>query len=112
MGNMPRHRAYGFQSDFNLEDLKSGAFNIQPQGQKIRANPAHVYEGFANYEGEVVTMPFGQHVQEDGSILVQVSHTNRGGIHASLIHAQVSGCPRVPLSTDLLPSVQEPRATS
>ena len=35
--NMPADRAFGYQSDFNPEDLKSGAFNIKPQGQKIRA---------------------------------------------------------------------------
>ena len=31
-------------------------------------------EGLANYVGEVRTMPIGQRVQEDGSILVQTNH--------------------------------------
>ena len=35
--NMPGDRALGYQSDFNPEDFNSGAFNIQPQGQKFRA---------------------------------------------------------------------------
>ena len=35
--NMPKDRAFGYQSDFNPEDLKSGAFNNKPQGQKFRA---------------------------------------------------------------------------
>ena len=35
--NMPKDRAFGYQSDFNPEDLKSGAFNHKPQGQKFRA---------------------------------------------------------------------------
>ena len=35
--NMPSHRAFGYQADFNPQDLKSGAFNYKPQGQKFRA---------------------------------------------------------------------------
>ena len=27
--NMPRHRAFGYQSDFNPQDLKSGGFNYK-----------------------------------------------------------------------------------
>jgi len=71
--NTPRDRAYGFQSDFNPRDHKSGAFNLKPQGQKFRATEVHVNEGLARYVGEVATMPIGQHVQEDGSILIQTN---------------------------------------
>ena len=35
--NMPRDRAFGYQSEFNPRDLKSGAFNYKPQGHKFRA---------------------------------------------------------------------------
>ena len=35
--NMPRYRAFGYQSDFNPQYFRSGAFNIRPQGQKYRA---------------------------------------------------------------------------
>ena len=34
--NMPRDHAYGYQHDFNPEELQSGAFKFQPKGQKFR----------------------------------------------------------------------------
>lgn len=71
--NMPKNRAFGYQSDFNLENLKSGAFKHKPQGQKYRATEVHVNEGLASHVGEVRTMPAGQHVQEDGTIFIQTS---------------------------------------
>jgi len=72
--NNPADRAFGYQSDFNPGDLKSGAFKYKPRGQKIRAKAVHVNEGLASFVGEVVTLPPGQHVQEDGTILVQTLH--------------------------------------
>lgn len=71
--NTPRDRAFGYQSDFNPRDLKSGAFRYKPQGQKFRASEVHVNEGLARSVGEVATMPLGQYVQEDGTILIQTS---------------------------------------
>ena len=41
--NMPKDRAFGYQSDFNPEDLKSGAFKHKPQGQKFRATEVIQY---------------------------------------------------------------------
>ena len=70
--NMPRDRAFGYQSDFNPQDFNSGAFTYKHPGQKFRAKAVHVYEGLASYIGEVLTMPVGQYVQDDGTILVQV----------------------------------------
>ena len=35
--NMPRDRAFGYQSDFYLEDFNSGAFTYKHPGQKFRA---------------------------------------------------------------------------
>ena len=35
--NMPRDRAFGYQSDFNLQDFNSGAFTYKHPGQKFRA---------------------------------------------------------------------------
>jgi len=75
--NMPRHRAIGPQADFNPEDLRSGAFKYKPRGQRFRAAAVHVNLGLANHVGEVRTMPLGQHVQADGSVLVQTSPRQR-----------------------------------
>ena len=36
--NRPRDRAYGYQSDFNDEDFKSGAFRNPSKGQRIRVS--------------------------------------------------------------------------
>jgi len=72
--NTPSDRAFGYQSDFNPSDLSSGVFKYKPKGQKFRATAVHVNEGLASYVGEVRTMPIGQHVQEDGSILVQTDY--------------------------------------
>jgi len=72
--NTPADRAYGYQSDFNPKELSSGAFKYKPQGQKFRATAVHVNEGLASFVGEVRTMPVGQHVQEDGTILVQTPY--------------------------------------
>jgi len=69
--NTPRNRAFGYQSDFNPRDLQSGAFSSKLQGQKFRASEVHVNEGLASYVGEVRTLPIGQHVQDDGTILMQ-----------------------------------------
>jgi len=72
--NYPTDRAFGYQSDFNLGELNSGAFKYKPRGQKIRAKAVHVNGGLASFVGEVVTLPPGQHVQEDGTILLQTPH--------------------------------------
>jgi len=73
--NSPSVRALGIQSDFNPQDLQpgSGVFKYKPQGQKYRASEVHVNEGLASYVGEEVTMALGQHVQEDGTILIQTN---------------------------------------
>jgi hypothetical protein len=41
--NMPKDRAFGYQSDFNPEYLKSGTFKHKPQGQKFRATEVIQY---------------------------------------------------------------------
>jgi len=69
--NLPRDRAYGYDSDFNPQDFKGGAFKHQPQGQKFVAKPIHVNLGLASKAGEIKVLPFGHHVQNDGSVLVQ-----------------------------------------
>jgi len=78
--NVPSHRAMGHQADFNPEDLESGVFNYNkpPQGQRFRASAVHVSLGLANHIGEVRTMPLGQHVQADGTVLVQTSPGQSG----------------------------------
>ena len=38
-------------------------------------------EGLASHVGEVVTMPAGQHVQEDGTILIQTSSKEKTPCH-------------------------------
>ena len=37
--NQPGHRAFGYESDFDLKDVNSGAFRYQPKGQQYRAKP-------------------------------------------------------------------------
>jgi len=69
--NLPVDRAYGYDSDFNSQDFKGGAFKHQPQGQKFVAKPIHVNLGLASKAGEIKIMPVNQHVQADGSVLVQ-----------------------------------------
>jgi len=69
--NLPRDRAYGYDSDFNPQDFKGGAFKHQPQGQKFVAKPIHVNLGLASKAGEIKVLPVGHHVQNDGSVLVQ-----------------------------------------
>jgi len=81
--NVPSHRAMGHQADFNPEDLESGVFNYNkpPQGQRFRASAVHVSLGLANHIGEVRTMPLGQHVQADGTVLVQTSPRQSSPCH-------------------------------
>jgi len=69
--NLPADRAYGYDSDFNPQDFKGGAFKHQPQGQKFVAKPIHVNLGLASKAGEIKVLPVGHHVQNDGSVLVQ-----------------------------------------
>jgi len=69
--NLPADRAYGFDSDFNPQDFNGGAFKHQPQGQKFVAKPIHVNLGLASKPGEIKVLPLGQHVQDDGSVLIQ-----------------------------------------
>jgi len=69
--NLPGDRAYGYDSDFNPQDFKGGAFKHQPQGQKFVAKPIHVNLGLASKAGEIKVLPLGHHVQNDGSVLVQ-----------------------------------------
>jgi len=69
--NLPVDRAYGYDSDFNPQDFKGGAFKHQPQGQQFVAKPIHVNLGLASKAGEIKVLPVGHHVQNDGSVLVQ-----------------------------------------
>jgi len=69
--NLPADRAYGYDSDFNPQDFKGGAFKHQPQGQKFVAKPIHVNLGLASKAGEIKVLPKGHHVQADGSVLIQ-----------------------------------------
>lgn len=71
--NLPGDRAYGYDSDFNSQDFKGGAFKHQPQGQKFVAKPIHVNLGLASKVGEIEVLPYGQHVQADGTVLVQTT---------------------------------------
>jgi len=69
--NLPADRAFGFNPDFNPQDLTGGAFKNQPRGQKFVAKPVHVNLGLASKAGEIKVLPVGQHVQDDGSVLIQ-----------------------------------------
>jgi len=69
--NLPADRAYGYKPDFNSQDFNSGAFKHEPKGQKFVAKPIHVNLGLASKAGEIRVMPIGQHVQGDGTVLVQ-----------------------------------------
>jgi len=69
--NLPGDRAFGYRPDFKPQDLKFGPFQHKPQGQKFVAKPIHVNLGLASKAGEIRVMPLGQHVQADGTVLVQ-----------------------------------------
>ena len=86
----PGDRAFGYKHDFNPKDINSGAFRYKPKGQRFRAKPVknlclswlllccvvvqvHVNAGLAGKVGEIATMPIGQYVQNDGSVLMQTS---------------------------------------
>jgi len=55
-------------------DLNPEYYKYEPQGQRYRAMEVPVKKALARYVGEVHTMAMGQHVQEDGTILVQTPH--------------------------------------
>jgi len=73
--NLPGHRAFGHEHDFNPGDLGSGAFRFSPEGQNVMAEMVHWVLGIADKRGEdIITIDPGHSINPDGTILVQTRH--------------------------------------
>jgi len=87
--NLPADRAFGdpYHSDFHADEIRSGAFEYRPSGQKIVARKVDVDAGIAKQVGDIVRLPVPVFVKKDGTLLVSAPQENRANPHdACSIH--------------------------
>ena len=103
--NLPADRAFGdpYHSDFHADEMRSGAFEYRPRGQKIVARKVidtlcipnavillikvDVDAGIAKNVGDIVRLPVPVFVKKDGTLLVSAPQENRVNRHdACSIH--------------------------
>jgi len=88
--NLPADRAFGdpYHSDFHADEMRSGAFEYRPRGQKIVARKVDVDAGIAKRVGDIVRLPVPVFVKKDGTLLVSAPQENRANPHdACSIHS-------------------------
>jgi len=81
--NLPADRAFGdpYHSDFYEDEMRSGAFEYRPRGQKIVARKVDVDAGIATHVGAIIRLPAPLFVKKDGTLLVSVPRGNRADPH-------------------------------
>merc|ERR1712002_1048408 len=87
--NLPADRAFGdpYHSDFHADEMRSGAFEYRPRGQKIVARKVDVDAGIAKHVGDIIRLPVPVFVKKDGTLLVSAPQENRANPHdACSIH--------------------------
>merc|ERR1712002_650045 len=87
--NLPADRAFGdpYHSDFHADEMRSGAFEYRPRGQKIVARKVDVDAGIAKHVGNIIRLPVPVFVKKDGTLLVSAPLQNRANPHdACSIH--------------------------
>ena len=100
----PADRAFGdpYHSDFHADEIRSGAFEYRPRGQKIVARKVSILlisiavillvkvdvdAGIAKHVGDIIRLPLPVFVKKDGTLLVSAPQENRANPHdACSIH--------------------------